>query len=457
MHESKPVVNENSDHPPYLGFGVGGIGSGLVLQAPGLLLLIYMTDTLAIPAALAGLALFAPRLLDVITDPIMGIISDRTKSKWGRRRPYLLLGAIVTGISACFLFAVPFFDSVYARLAFVTTIYIIVVLGTTIFMVPWIAMPAEMTSSYQKRTKLMSTRSFFSMIGLFLGGVMGPLIVHKAGGGREGYAIMSVILGVFCASAFFATFYGTRKASFKQVNENPLPLKEQLKVVLANRPFKIFISGFILFSTGMGCGATIFPYYIRYIIERPDLLPVLWGASMAASLVSIPVWTRIANKYQKQNCFKLGLMLLTFGCVCFFFVHSGQPLIYSYIAFIIFGLGFSGALVASYAMLPDVIQWDALQSDSDRGGIFSGAMVACDKCGFALGSLVVGSILGWAGYIESSGGDVTQPDRVLFGIKLIIGVVPGILMVSSAMVIRNYSLTEQKLKDRMAAAELETT
>lgn len=153
----------NKVSPPYLGFGIAGLGTGLIVQVPILFLLVYMTDILAIPAALAGLALFGSRIFDIITDPIMGIISDRTHTRWGRRRPYLLLGGVTVAVSLAFLFSAPLYESMYARLAYVMGLFIIVQTGVTIFMVPYYAMPAEMTDDNYQRTKLMSTRAFFPL------------------------------------------------------------------------------------------------------------------------------------------------------------------------------------------------------------------------------------------------------------------------------------------------------
>ncbi len=438
--------------PPYLGFGIAGLGTGLVVQAPILLLLIYMTDTLAIPAALAGLAMFGPKLFDIITDPIMGLISDRTSTRWGRRRPYLLAGALVVGVSMCFLFATPFYESVYARLAYVIVFYVIVQTGVTIFMVPYYAMPAEMTDDRYQRTKLMSTRAVFSLSGVLIGGVLAPWLVLKGGGGRDGYALMSIAVAVICGGSFVAAFYGTRNARFAPRDEQVLTLKQQARIALANRPFNTFMLSFVAYIAGMGCFAAAVPYYARYILAEPEALAKIWLYIQVPAIVAIPAWTIATQRWEKKSCFiaALGLMLLA-SCSLFFSDSAGPATMWTIC--VIFGLGFGGSQVVAWAILPDVIEWDRWSSGMSRGGIFAGGMTAFEKSGFALGALMAGSLLGWFNYAESAGSLVAQPDSALLGIKIAAALAPSITFAIAALIMSFYPLTHAALQQRALAAQ----
>ena len=435
--------------PPYLGFGIAGLGTGLVVQAPILLLLIYMTDTLAIPAALAGLAMFGPKLFDVITDPVMGFISDRTSTRWGRRRPYLLAGGLVVGVSMCFLFATPLYDSMYMRLGYVIVFYVIVQTGVTIFMVPYYAMPAEMTDNRYERTKLMSARAVFSFSGILIGGVLALWLVLKGGGGREGYALMSIVVALICGGSFVAACYGTRNARFAPRDEQVIPLKQQVKIALANRPFNIFMLSFLVYIAGMGCFVAAVPYYARYILAAPDALSTLWLYIQLPAIVSIPIWTIATRKLEKKSCYIVALGLMLLGSSSFFLADSGS-LATVWTICVLFGLGFGGTQVTVWAMLPDVIEWDRWSSGMERGGIFAGGMTAFEKSGFALGGLITGSVLGWFHYAESAGNFVTQPDSALWGIKIATGMAPGIGFVVAALIISAYPLTHEVLQARAA-------
>lgn len=441
-----PNHNEKKVSPPYLGFGIAGLGTGLVVQVPVLFLLVYMTDILAIPAALAGLALFGSRVFDIITDPIMGIISDRTHTRWGRRRPYLLLGGVTVAISLAFLFSAPLYESMYARLAYVMGLFIIVQTGVTIFMVPYYAMPVEMTDDNYQRTKLMSTRAFFSFAGALIGGVLAPWIVISAGGGEKGYALMSFVVAVICGCAFVATFFGTARARFAGRDVHTIPVKQQIKVALNNRPFNIFMVSFIIYVTGMGCFAGTVPYFARYTLERPEALSVIWVFILAPAILAIPLWTMLTKTIEKKSCFITALGLMATGSLCLFLVDAQTPLpqVWSFCA--IFGLGFGGTQVIAWSILPDVIQWDRWVSGMERGGIFSGGMIAFEKTGFALGSLAAGAILSIFGYLESAGKEIVeQTSGALMGIRIATDVAPALLFVIAALIMLAYPLTHHMM------------
>ena len=229
--------------------------------------------------------------------------------------------------------------------------------------------------------------------------------------------------------------------------EAPLPILEQIKIVSSNQQFRVFMFSFVLYTTALGCATSVIPYYAIYILERPDFIPNLFGTAQIIGMVSIPFWIYVAKRLQKHNCYKIGLGLIAIACCCNFFVDAQVPLLFVYTAFAIFGLGFTATQVSTWSMLPDIIQWDAIKYGALRGGIFAGAMIAIEKIGFALGSLFGGVMLGWTGYIESSGGNVSQPASALLGIKLVIGIVPAVLMIFAVINIRNYSLSEQMLKE----------
>lgn len=430
------------ESPPYLGFGIAGLGTGLIVQVPILFLLVYMTDILAIPAALAGLALFGSRIFDIITDPIMGIISDRTHTRWGRRRPYLLLGGVTVAVSLAFLFSAPLYESMYARLAYVLGLFIIVQTGVTIFMVPYYAMPAEMTDDSYQRTKLMSTRAFFSLSGGLIGGVIAPWIVISAGGEEKGYALMSVVVAVICGGAFVAAFFGTGRARFAGRDVHTIPVKQQIKVALSNRPFNMFMVSFVIYVTGMGCFSGTVPYFARHTLERPEALSVIWFFILVPAILAIPLWTIVTKTVEKKNCFIAALGMMATGSLCLFLVDSQSSLPQVWLFCVIFGLGFGGTQVIAWSILPDVIQWDRWLSGMERGGIFSGGMIAFEKTGFALGSLAAGAILSIFGYLESAGKEtVEQTSDALMGIRIATDVAPAILFVIAALIMLAYPLT----------------
>ena len=252
-----------------LSYGLGSLGTGMFSAVPGLLLLYFMTDTLGIAPALAGLGVFLPKFWDVITDPVMGNLSDRTRHPWGRRRPYLLAGSLSLPLFFALLFAVPEFSSPIHSFAYVVVAFILAATGFTLFQVPYIAMPAEMTPDYRERTTIMGFRMVFMTAGILLAGGGAPLIIDLAGGGRTGYAVMSSSLAAVCLAAMLLSFKGTAKAPFLDRVETAMPFREQFKVALRNKPFLLLVAGFFPQQIGVGCTLAMLPFYMKYILGAP--------------------------------------------------------------------------------------------------------------------------------------------------------------------------------------------
>jgi len=446
---------QQKDRVPYFGFGVAAIGTGLIVQVPTLLLLVYMTDTLAIPSALAGLALFGPKLFDVITDPIMGQISDRTKSRWGRRLPYLLLGAILTGVGMSFLFGTPEYEQMSSRLIWVVVFYLIAQLGVTVFLVPYYALPAELTSDPNKRIKLMSYRAFFSFAGILVGGVIAPWLVLTAGGGNEGYRIMSLIVGAICGFVFFLSFY-LLKRNYKQTDMQSSSksfldaLKEQFAVIFKKGPFPVFMLSFLLYGCGAGTAFAVFPYYVNYILDNALSLSVLWFYLLVTAVISIPLWNLLSNKLENARLYQLAMAAMIAGSLGLFFFDSNQLNLVK-LMIMIFGFGFGGTQVVAWTLLADIITWDADKQKCNRGGIFAGGMLAMEKAGFALASLVAGGVLQAMGYLESiSGQQAVQTADTLLGIRICVSFIPVLLIVAAALIMFRFRLDGASQRDNLS-------
>jgi GPH family glycoside/pentoside/hexuronide:cation symporter len=184
--------------PFQLGFGAGQVGGSIISNTPALILLFFMTDVLAIPPALAGLAAFLPKAWMIFFDPLMGRISDHTHSWWGRRRPYILAGALGCGVGFYFLFNVPAFDTVAARAVYMTVIFTLVSTAFSIFSVPYLANAGELAPSYKGRNTIMAYHITFQSIGILIGIGMVKYLVEWGGGGLAGYTFMGAVLGTVC-------------------------------------------------------------------------------------------------------------------------------------------------------------------------------------------------------------------------------------------------------------------
>jgi Na+/melibiose symporter-like transporter len=212
-----------------IGYAMGSLATGAFGTVPGLLLLPYLTDTLGIAAGLAGSLVLLPKAWDVVVNPIAGRISDRTRTRWGARRPYLLGG----GLSLAVLFALIFagFFERNAGAAWVTAVLHAHRDGVSPFSrCPYVAMPAEMTESYDERTRMMTWRVALLATAILISGAVAPIVRNAAGGGIPGYRAMGIFVAVLIVFGALGAFFGTRNAPMGRVQESEPTLRAQLAV-----------------------------------------------------------------------------------------------------------------------------------------------------------------------------------------------------------------------------------
>jgi GPH family glycoside/pentoside/hexuronide:cation symporter len=437
-----------------LGYGLGSMGTGMYATVPGLLLLYYMTDVLGIGAGLAGLAIFVPRMWDVISDPLMGSISDRTRSRWGRRRPYLLAGGLTLPVFFGFLFSAPQL-SPGAAFAFTMVMYALCATAFTVFQVPYIAMPAEMTDDYHETTRLMAYRMALMTVGILIAGAGAPMVIKAVGGGRAGYSAMSWAIAGLCLLAMLGSFWGTRRARFtaEDAPERGPRLLQQIALALRNRPFRVLVGAYALQLCAVGSLLATVAYFAEYVIGGgEETVTLLFLALMLPAIVTMPLWLALSRRLGKERCFSLALVLFTAGAVSLWWSPAMSLTVAASLVGVM-GIAYAATQLFPYSMLPDTIALDRKASGRSREGIFTGIWTAVDKGGLALGGFATGLILEFSGFIERHGeAAITQPASALRGIVVAMSLVPALLTLASWAIYRRYDLGEASLAAEGAAA-----
>ena len=238
-------MSNNSDHKMKklsfglkFGYGIGDVGSNIFIVTSGLFLLFYLTNILGINPALAGLVLLFPKLWDVISDPLMGAISDITNTRIGRRRPYLLAASVPFGIIFFLMFLTPHFSSEVIKALYVGLMYTLGCTVFTVFNVPYSSMVAEMSDDYNERMSVTSFRMIGSSVGVLLAGGLAMPLVDIGNDGEVGFRFMGIVLGILITLFCLISFFGTRKAKTLPVVESRPPIREQVKIAFKNTPFK---------------------------------------------------------------------------------------------------------------------------------------------------------------------------------------------------------------------------
>ncbi len=447
---SKPLTPPSSLELPLhicAGWGFGTLGVAMVQTASNIFILRYMTDIVGIGATTAALIVAVSKIYDAVTDPLMGWISDRTKSPLGRRRPYLMAGAILLALLLILLFSAPNYTSDNARIAYMAAALMLFATAYTVFNVPYLAMPAEMTDDYHQRSRLMSFRIYAVAASGVLASFVGPLLVSAFGGGVVGHRVMALILSpVVLASGLWA-FWATRAAKFTERVSFPYTVKEQLDFIAGNKPFLLLLS--IKFFTLMTLGAqAVLAFFFTRVLKVPDsILGIFFLTSALAMMGSQPLWLAIARRLGKRTTYMIALSLAMPVSLSWLLAGAGEPTALVLLRAALAGAAGGGVLLMGQSLLPDTIEYDYRRSGLRREGIFAGIYTAVEKLAAAAGVSIVGAFLGAMGYVQSRGADVAQPDSAITAMYICMALLPFSIQLLSFLLLIGYDLSEERLKN----------
>ncbi len=431
------------------GWGLGTLSVAIGLTAQNMLVLRFMTDFVGIGAATAGFIIAVSKIYDTITDPVMGVISDHTPARFGRRRPYLLLGGILLAVSMVAIFSIPSALGEGGRVIYMASVLILFATAYTIFNVPYLAMPAEMTHGYDQRSELMSYRIYAVALSGMLASFAGPLIISEFGGGEEGHRMMSYFLAPIILGAAIVCFLATRNAPFTtRQNEKSVNFIEQVRLAAQNRPFFLLLA--IKFCTLLNLGvSSIMPFFFTYILEISYAFLGTFALCTQLSLMfSQPLWLWVSARIGKRNTYMVALCVAMITPLSWLLAGPGEPLVLLFGRAVIAGCAAGGVLLMGQALLPDTIEYDYLKTGLRREGVLAGLYTTVEKLATALGFAMIGTFLGAMGYVQSTGDvDVVQPESAITAIRYAIAFIPFTVEVICLCLLTQYTLSKEKLEE----------
>lgn len=431
-----------------MGWGIGSMGMAVMFGLISTFALSFMTNFLSISAGVAGLMLGLSKIYDGVTDPIMGVISDRTSGKIGRRRPYLLAGAFMLAASMVLMFNVPDFATPKVAAIYMTAMLLLYATAYTVFNVPYLAMPAEMTEGYHERAYLMSFRVYGIAGAGYVGFFAAPIIIDFFGGGRSGFESMAWIMGAAVLISSLACFYFTKDAPFKhKVGSAPVGFKAQVRLILQNRPFlwlmlaKMF--GLLGQALSNPAKAFFFPLVLGASLTN---FGWYWAAFYTAMIVSQRLWLKLGKNHGKRNIFLTALLLTVVVNLTWLLASPTEAYALTILRGVALGFLGGATLLMGQAMLPDTMEYDLRITGLRREGVYAGVYTTIEKFAFAFGPAVTGIVLASMGYISSSDGFVEQPDSAILAIYICAAGLPALTGLLGAFSLLGYDLTEEKLK-----------
>ena len=423
---------------------------------------IFLTDVVGLDPRLASVAALIGIVWDAVNDPIVGMISDRVRTRWGRRRPFLLFFSIPFGLSFLLLWYAPPFESQIARAAFITLAFMISDTMETLVSVPFAALTPELTPDYDERTSLTGFRMFFNLAISLVTAVAAPAIVDGviAGGGtqQQGYLFTAAIFGGLAAMPFLLIFFVIREHELTPEQTSEVSFAETVRTAWANIPFRFATLVYMLNWITFDLVALVLPFYLLYWISGGNLLSeaTVFGISLPiesavfailliTAVAFLPLWIFISNRFSKQGAYMVGMVFWAAVQLMLFSVQPGRVTTVLFMSFLA-GISVSAAHILPDAMFPDVIEWDELRTRRRSEGIYYGVKNFIRKLTGAFAIFIGLQVLGWFGYqTPPTGATVFQQSSVtLNAIRFLIGPFGAVLLFSAVAMAWFYPLTREK-------------
>jgi len=436
-----------------LAFGVGDLGPAIVTAINGFFLNAFLLDVAGLRPAAVGIVFLIVKVWDAVNDPLIGTLSDRTHTRWGRRRPWLLFGAVPFGLAFFLHWLVPPWGDA-AKFIYYLVVALLLDAGFTAVNVPYAALTPELSHDYDERTSLTSYRFSFSILGGILAAFLHAQIVGVFDDVLVGNAISAAIWTFFLISSSLITVAYTRETHYKEERPQGPGFLEGLRMVFRNRAFVYVTIIYLLSWLAIQFVQSNLLLYAKYWLDIEDLFGPLILAVETSSFVFLLIWTRISQRVGKQKVYYWGMSFWVAVSVALYFVQPGQTVLLFGLG-VLAGVGVSIGYLVPWSMLPDVIELDEIETGQRREGVYCGLFVFLQKLGISLGLAMSNFALELAGYInqEPDGPVPTQPDAVLITLRLFVSAAPAAMLLLSFIVVYYYPITREKHAEIRAALQ----
>lgn len=462
MSNQSAAVKNKVPYGQKVAFGIGMLANQMFPAALGIFMVVLVQD-LGFPGWMWGVLFFLPRVFDSITDPIMGFISDNTKSKWGRRRHYVFLGALIMGISFVIMWQLYRVNGLDYNFTYFLLWSFVFYLGLTIFSVPYVAMGYEMSNDFHERTDIMAIAQWIGQWAW----VIAPwfwVIMYDQGlfeSADVATRTLAVWVGIICMIFAMVPAIFIKSESTLNADYSPLSLKGiggSLKKILIgfkeafkSVPFRqLCIATFLIYNTFYTIASFSFFIVVYYLFGgdagAAGIWPTLFGSvgALATTFIVIPIITFMSKKMGKKKAFIVSQAISVLGYIMLWFLFiPGKPYMFI-IALPFFAFGIGSLFTLMMSMTADVIDLDELNTGERREGIFGAIYWWMVKFGFAIAGLLTGTIMSVVGFNPDA---AVQPDGAILGLRIFYSGFPIIGTLVAIYVMRKYDLTEERANE----------
>jgi GPH family glycoside/pentoside/hexuronide:cation symporter len=429
-------------------YALGDHTVNVALSAVTLLYLRFLTDVAHFSGTVAGTILLTARVLDAFADPLMGRISDLTRWRAGRRRPWFLIGCVPFGLAFAAMWIPPPSPSQLASLAYYTLAFIAMSLSMTMVSVPYLALIPEMSRGYDERTSLNTFRATGAIGGTFVAVGMSAL-AREWGDDAAAWARAAALTAVWLTLPWLAVHRVTWERPVASAGP-PEGLRDALRVVRAHGSYQRLLSIYITGRVVLDVVSAVFFYYVAWVVGRRDDFELIMLTFLVAVIAAFPVWLRLSQRFDKHGVLIAGMLWWAAAQLVIGFGGADFSRLAVFVMAAIAGAGYAAVDLMPWAMLPDAIDEDELASGERREGLYTGMFTFLRKIGGAFAVLLVGALLDLARY---DGKAAAQPPAALAAIRFLIAGVPVLVLAASIWLTRGYPLGRERHREIRAALE----
>ncbi|TVQ25320.1 MAG: MFS transporter [Spirochaetaceae bacterium] len=433
-------------------FGTGDLTTSAPLAIIAFFQLFFLTDVARLSPAYAGLAILLGKLWDAVNDPVVGVLADRVRSRFGRRRVLLLAGAVPVGLSFLLMWIVPPLSTPFL-IAYYTATYIIFDTCFTVVGVAYNSLTPTLTSDYDEQSSLNGIRMVYSISGSLLAVIIGTVLQWVIDDEGRLFVLLGVIVGAVIAIPPLVVARAVKERDTVSGGVQP-PTLRGIRQVLENRPFRAAMGVYLTSWTAVTLIAANLVYYARYNLGIPDQANYFVLVAQGVALLFIPVSVGIARRWDKRAAAFVGFGTMVPVLVAIALVSPERyRMVYALAALL--GLGIATAYVTPWSMIPDVIQWDTRETGSRREATYYAVVSFVQKLGTALALWVVAQALDASGYVTPTVAVPlpVQPVAALSWIRAFLTIVPAGLLLAAMAFASIYPITRSVHAD--ITAELE--
>jgi GPH family glycoside/pentoside/hexuronide:cation symporter len=433
MQKRLPVITK-------LIYGFGDSGFSLTSTIIAVYFAIFLTDVIGISPGTAAIAIFIGRTWDYVNDPLVGHLSDRTRSRWGRRRPFLLFGALPFAVFFILMWLRPPFESPVLLAAYYAVAYVLFESAATFAYMPYFALTPELTSNYDERTSLTTYRMFFSILGSLVAFTLPMMIIGSlTPGNSSNVTKMGAIFGFVSAIPLLFVFFFTRER--KEYTEQSQPkILESIKAAFKNRPFVFSAGIFLLTWVSIDILQVSLLYFIKYIVIREPQSDLIMASIFVSAMLVLPFWEWVSHKWNKRIAYGVGIAFWAVVQILLITLNSGTPMSLILTLCILAGIGVSAAHVLPWSIIPDAVEWDEYHTGKRHEGMFYSLVMLSNKVASSIAIPLVLLVLQATGYQPNS---AIQPPSAMLGIRLAIGPIPALLLIGGILFAIFYPLSRE--------------